>query len=823
MAAGGVIAENIPTGSRKRKRIPDNDIDIDEGDRCRAKDIDARTYQIVSLRLSAPPLMTCFMSKSDGSQGDTKVCQPEAEWPGVVWLRRSPNLAVGFGLVGEKEKRTTKEYISSGTMDFMPLEPILPSLSDVVRWQGSQTACPALDSLILESEITVRPTRNNTPRVSLFAEAPLASSSITPANTTRSSSRLRPRHSEPAAPPPTTSFLNPRLDIFEENGPTKFLNFVKVVSARVDENVNANAANGSGKKSSKRKQRSVSVSSLTAAGMLKKGRTDPMTVQPSSSLRNEVGWKGKSRALIRSASATTSGYDDDDYSLMDVDMSFGSGMDVDVPQAFFPPPQTKSASQIDMPPPPAPPVKPKLWGAESGELRMTRSSVVSSSTTTKPSPSVTGVASASSSSRMNTSSSSTSQASSSTARPTSSSSTARPTSSSSTNYPTTSLLTRAGTWSSNSNSNSNSSSRTTTSLPPATPKSATVLPPPRTPTKSGLRSSSPRPSKTSAKGPNPNSNAVPSNEKGAPIQTRPPVQVQTRAAPAPAQTRPQPQVQTRPTGQTHIPPPSRPSPPIPPPSSSQRPPSSQHPPALGMRRTHTLPLPPASQSGELPSRQRRFKPPLLGAHGNQGALLSGSQGARNGVVGGGVKNNGPSVGGAPVTVTSRNAPPAPAPPPSSFPSSSSGDSPQRCGGYRSSPSSADDSDVCVTPGVPPKPNCSSVTSKPIASKSNSKCAQPDENDDASLLMVEDDPNDSSFGDIDMSFDMDALEETMKILTQGVVGLDNFSLAGRCRLVALSLAKSEPDHTHFVIPAIPILRAINVLPHLFISRTCTHHL
>lgn len=165
--------------------------------------------------------------------------------------------------------------------------------------------------------------------------------------------------------------------------------------------------------------------------------------------------------------------------------------------------------------------------------------------------------------------------------------------------------------------------------------------------------------------------------------------------------------------------------------------------------------------------------------------MSGSQGARNGVVGGGVKNNGPSVGGAPVTVTSRNAPPAPAPPPSSFPSSSSGDSPQRCGGYRSSPSSADDSDVCVTPGVSVShglgvqaqaqaqvrhdssgSNPKSISSHAgVSSKSmNAKCAQPDkkENDDASLLMVEDDPNDSSFGDIDMSFDMDALEETMKM-------------------------------------------------------------
>ena len=236
-----------------------------------------------------------------------------------------------------------------------------------------------------------------------------------------------------------------------------------------------------------------------------------------------------------------------------------------------------------------------------------------------------------------------------------------------------------------------------------------------------------------------------------------------------------------------------------------------------MRRTHTLPLPLASQStvsasasGELPSRQRRFKPPLLGSNGNQG--VSASQGTRNGALvsgGTGVKNS-PSVVGVTTTPVTRNAPPAP-PPPSSF--SSNGDSPQSCGGYRSSPSSADDSDVCVTPGVshgqvvqvrhasdearvdsslgntsrsksvitskpipnhsgvPPKPNHSSVISKPnhsvIASKANPSNihtpsnSHPDEDDNASL-MIEDDPNDSSFGDIDMSFDMDALEETMKM-------------------------------------------------------------
>ena len=93
-------------------------------------------------------------------------------------------------------------------------------------------------------------------------------------------------------------------------------------------------------------------------------------------------------------------------------------------------------------------------------------------------------------------------------------------------------------------------------------------------------------------------------------------------------------------------------------------------------------------------------PPLLAASGNQGVVsLSASQSTRNGVVDGGgtgVKNNSPSVGGAMTPPITRNAPPAP---PSSFYSSSNRDSPQRYGGYRSSPNSADDSDVCVMPGV----------------------------------------------------------------------------------------------------------------------------
>ena len=75
-------------------------------------------------------------------------------------------------------------------------------------------------------------------------------------------------------------------------------------------------------------------------------------------------------------------------------------------------------------------------------------------------------------------------------------------------------------------------------------------------------------------------------------------------------------------------------------------------------------------------------------------------------------------------------------------------------------------------GVPSKPNHSVISSKTNHSEISSKSSNPsnihtpsnshpDEDGNASL-MIEDDPNDSSFGDIDMSFDMDALEETMKM-------------------------------------------------------------
>jgi len=74
-------------------------------------------------------------------------------------------------------------------------------------------------------------------------------------------------------------------------------------------------------------------------------------------------------------------------------------------------------------------------------------------------------------------------------------------------------------------------------------------------------------------------------------------------------------------------------------------------------------------------------------------------------------------------------------------------------------------------GVSSEPGHSGVTSKPnhpvITSKSNPSNihapsnAHPDEDEgDNASLMMEDDPNDSSFGE--MSFDMDALEETMKM-------------------------------------------------------------
>ena len=65
-------------------------------------------------------------------------------------------------------------------------------------------------------------------------------------------------------------------------------------------------------------------------------------------------------------------------------------------------------------------------------------------------------------------------------------------------------------------------------------------------------------------------------------------------------------------------------------------------------------------------------------------------------------------------------------------------------------------------GITSKPNQAAIASKSYASNihipSNSHS---DQNDNASL-MIEDAPKDSSFGDIDISFDMEVLEGTIKM-------------------------------------------------------------
>ena len=63
-------------------------------------------------------------------------------------------------------------------------------------------------------------------------------------------------------------------------------------------------------------------------------------------------------------------------------------------------------------------------------------------------------------------------------------------------------------------------------------------------------------------------------------------------------------------------------------------------------------------------------------------------------------------------------------------------------------------------GVPSEPNHPAITSPSnIHIPFNPNCAHPDEEDDNASLTMGDDPNDSSFGDNDMPFDIDALEQT----------------------------------------------------------------
>ena len=65
-------------------------------------------------------------------------------------------------------------------------------------------------------------------------------------------------------------------------------------------------------------------------------------------------------------------------------------------------------------------------------------------------------------------------------------------------------------------------------------------------------------------------------------------------------------------------------------------------------------------------------------------------------------------------------------------------------------------------GITSKPNQAAIASKSYASNIHIPSDSHSDQNDKASLMIEDAPNGSSFGDIDISFDMEALEGTIKV-------------------------------------------------------------
>lgn len=154
--------------------------------------------------------------------------------------------------------------------DFAPTllsQPVVPILTDYVKWQGSQTSCAALDTLIMEASASARrstialffavvspqlivcynsdprPLKTHIPWYSPVASDTFPSTASSSSSNLQSASRAsakphsrsRPsRHSEPTRNP-----LHSNL--FNKPDPAQFLNLVKGVSERVDENAEMQA------------------------------------------------------------------------------------------------------------------------------------------------------------------------------------------------------------------------------------------------------------------------------------------------------------------------------------------------------------------------------------------------------------------------------------------------------------------------------------------------------------------------------------------------------------------------------------------------------
>ncbi|CAA7262512.1 unnamed protein product [Cyclocybe aegerita] len=305
---------------------------------------------------------------------------------------------------------TLQEFSIDGTN---PLSPPVSSgattTTDHVKWQGSQTACQALNQLIQSSanEDGVGKSRgwhrqssfDQIPGFSLLSTNETGSSSgsssqASVSNSTKPSlsrssrpsiSRARLSDTRTRGPPDQTNVdASPSgLPFFAKTSPAQFLDMLKGVSARLDENVEAHRKDVVGQTSKAVKKRargaSLGVSSEHLVGKTKSRRMDGLRVAGQRSVVD----KGKARAVSASAltwetpstcSNTSSHLDgvsslgrNHDDSIMDVDDKPRSI----APPSFGPPPATlsrpscstslpKTPSQAEMPPPAMPTKHPSV-------------------------------------------------------------------------------------------------------------------------------------------------------------------------------------------------------------------------------------------------------------------------------------------------------------------------------------------------------------------------------------------------------------------------------------------------------------------------------
>ncbi|KDR70170.1 hypothetical protein GALMADRAFT_271603 [Galerina marginata CBS 339.88] len=277
---------------------------------------------------------------------------------------------------------------------------------DHVKWQGSQTACQALNQLIRSSVnepsgVGARgwqrePSFDQIPGFSSLSttdasKASTSSSAFTPTSASankqpHASTRphLRARISETKSRPTSLSSSSPNvaspLPFFDKTNPSQFLDILKGVSARVDENAGVRPRKSAGniagptrpiKTNGKKRSRGVSLGGspdmsgvAAAVGRAKKGRVDTLRGMEA---KPDIKDKGKGRASPLpppdadgrgpTGQAYESGVPSSSTSTLASNETLTMDVDDDLSVTYHRL-SPKTPSQARMPPPPVPRTKP---------------------------------------------------------------------------------------------------------------------------------------------------------------------------------------------------------------------------------------------------------------------------------------------------------------------------------------------------------------------------------------------------------------------------------------------------------------------------------